>query len=65
MYIYSTACSDRGNDPGLEYIRQLDENQCMFEYSADKPFSKMEGGKSIDTLLNASQVFFYCFVDIN
>ena len=37
----------------------------MFEYSVDKPFSKMESGKSINTLLNVSQVFVYCFVDID
>ena len=37
----------------------------MFEYSADKPFLKMESGKSIDILLNVSQVFVYCFVDID
>ena len=37
----------------------------MFEYSADKPFSKMESGKSIDTLSNVSQVFVYFFMDIN
>ena len=55
-------CSKRGNDPGLEEIHKLDEKKCMFEYSAGNPFSKMESGKSIDTLLNVSQVFVYCFV---
>ena len=37
----------------------------MFEYSADKPFSKMESEKSIDTLLKVSQVSFYCSVYID
>ena len=37
----------------------------MIEYSAVKPLSKMEIGKSINTLLNVSLVFIYCFVDID
>ena len=49
----------------MEEIRGLDENKCMFKYSADKPFSKIESGISIDTLLNVSQVFVYFFIDIN
>ena len=55
----------KSNDPGLEEICRLDEKKCLFEYSADKPFSKMESGKSINTLLNVTQVFVYCFVYIN
>ena len=58
-------CSERVNYPGLEEIRQLDENKCMFECSAGNTFSKMESGKLIGTLLNMSQVFVYRFMDIN
>ena len=62
---FSDGCIQLGNDPDMEEIRGYDENKCMFEYSADKPFSKMESGISIDTLLNVSQIFVYFFIDIN
>ena len=53
------------NEPGLEEICQLDEKQYVFEYFAGNPFSKMESRKSIDTMLNVSQVFVYCILDID
>ena len=61
----SDGCIELKNDPVLEETRRLYEKSECLNILLTSLFTIIENRKSIDTLLNVSQVFIYCFMDTN